>query len=329
MANSEPRDQEPIRFCKPFDEEDADLIIRSSDNVHFRVHKLILRKASPVFGDMFTLPSPGTGVQTVSLAEDGDTVSRLLHLFYPFGAIGINDLKTASMLVDVCDKYQVHALADRLGLIKLVDTDPVRIYVLACRAHDWDAARRAAFGCLALPLEQIIDSDGGGQRHLPTPLYRSLLVYYSQCRRIAAHVLSGHDYPWLSEVAANDFCWFTGEAVHDACCLLSTTWYSYGSKSSPRCPHTMTRRVSATTTVSGRYPKQWWHDAMAPIEAFLAYQAPPLQLCLAKNAPFVKPVNIPCNACKTRSAEDIFRFFIILEAEILKRVKGVKFEFVG
>lgn len=39
----------------PFDNPNAEVILRSSDNVHFRVFKGNLALASPVFKDMFTL----------------------------------------------------------------------------------------------------------------------------------------------------------------------------------------------------------------------------------------------------------------------------------
>jgi hypothetical protein len=43
----------------PFNDLEADLILRSSDEVHFYVVKKILTLASPVFADKFsTLPAP-------------------------------------------------------------------------------------------------------------------------------------------------------------------------------------------------------------------------------------------------------------------------------
>ncbi|KAF9240602.1 hypothetical protein BU15DRAFT_73833 [Melanogaster broomeanus] len=48
----------PSTAPEPFDNIDADVILRSSDNVDFRVFKIILSLTSPVFKDMFTLPQP-------------------------------------------------------------------------------------------------------------------------------------------------------------------------------------------------------------------------------------------------------------------------------
>ena len=45
----------------PFDEGDADATLRTSDNVEFGVHRVILSLASPIFKDMFSMPQPQTG----------------------------------------------------------------------------------------------------------------------------------------------------------------------------------------------------------------------------------------------------------------------------
>ena len=41
----------------PFDDSNADLILRSSDNVLFYLHSLLLSLVSPLFSAMFTIPT--------------------------------------------------------------------------------------------------------------------------------------------------------------------------------------------------------------------------------------------------------------------------------
>jgi hypothetical protein len=56
-----PRPKPPKKVAEaPFDDDmEADLILRSSDQVHFYVDKKILTLASPIFADKFsTLPPP-------------------------------------------------------------------------------------------------------------------------------------------------------------------------------------------------------------------------------------------------------------------------------
>ncbi|OJT03115.1 hypothetical protein TRAPUB_6303 [Trametes pubescens] len=50
--------QQRRKASAPFDRDDADLILRSSDNIDFHVHRIILTLASPVFAGMFTTPQP-------------------------------------------------------------------------------------------------------------------------------------------------------------------------------------------------------------------------------------------------------------------------------
>ena len=42
----------------PFDDENADIIFRSSDGVDFRVYKVIVSKLSPMLRDMLAVPPP-------------------------------------------------------------------------------------------------------------------------------------------------------------------------------------------------------------------------------------------------------------------------------
>ena len=67
---------------------DADIILRSSDLVDFRVHKSVLVASSPFFKDMFSLPQPQNGavpkaLPTVQLSEDADTLDSLISMLYP------------------------------------------------------------------------------------------------------------------------------------------------------------------------------------------------------------------------------------------------------
>ncbi|EIN03879.1 hypothetical protein PUNSTDRAFT_19366, partial [Punctularia strigosozonata HHB-11173 SS5] len=79
----------------PFDDVNADVILRSSDNVDFRVHKLILSLSSPFFRDMFTLPQAPladakddpTDRPVVHMMEDHVTLDDILRLCYPLTSL--------------------------------------------------------------------------------------------------------------------------------------------------------------------------------------------------------------------------------------------------
>lgn len=61
-----------------FERRDADLIIRSCDQVDFQVHKSILGVASVAFEDMFTALGRRQTESVVNLTEDSKTLHRLL-----------------------------------------------------------------------------------------------------------------------------------------------------------------------------------------------------------------------------------------------------------
>jgi hypothetical protein len=70
-------------FGLPFDDLDADTILRSSDKVDFLVYKVILSKTSPVFKSMFSLPQPGTDTKqdshpVIDVAENSKVLAALL-----------------------------------------------------------------------------------------------------------------------------------------------------------------------------------------------------------------------------------------------------------
>ena len=67
---------------------DADIVLRSSDLVDFRVHRSVLVASSPVFRDMFSLPQPPNdtapgALPVVHLSEDVETLSSLVSMLYP------------------------------------------------------------------------------------------------------------------------------------------------------------------------------------------------------------------------------------------------------
>jgi hypothetical protein len=66
---------------------DASIIVRSSDQVNFRIHKSVLAMSSPIFEDLLSLPQPPDdelvdGLPVVQLSEDACVLSNLVSLLY-------------------------------------------------------------------------------------------------------------------------------------------------------------------------------------------------------------------------------------------------------
>jgi hypothetical protein len=73
---------------EPFDVPDANLIVRSSDNIDFRVHKSLLVMASPFFKDLLSLRQPSDGeivdgIPVVQLPEGSELLNSLFSILYP------------------------------------------------------------------------------------------------------------------------------------------------------------------------------------------------------------------------------------------------------
>lgn len=70
----------------------ANLILRSSDLVDFRVHKPVLAMASPFFEDLLSLPQPSDseivdGLPMVQLSEGSELLNSLISVLYPIRTV--------------------------------------------------------------------------------------------------------------------------------------------------------------------------------------------------------------------------------------------------
>ena len=113
-------------FGPPFDDTDADIILRSSDRVDFMVYKVILSKASPVFKTLFSLPQPPMdtpqgSLPITDLAENSKVLAALLSVIYPHTSesgsdeqLSLNDLIAA---LDMARKYDMATASRRLIVV--------------------------------------------------------------------------------------------------------------------------------------------------------------------------------------------------------------------
>ncbi|KAJ8515790.1 hypothetical protein ONZ45_g6844 [Pleurotus djamor] len=85
---------------------DADLVLKSVDNIYFAVHKLLLALASPIFGDMFVV---GNASQTepVSLTEESVHLEALLKLVYPVENPSFEELSDLLQVYRAAYKYDI------------------------------------------------------------------------------------------------------------------------------------------------------------------------------------------------------------------------------
>ena len=188
----------------PFDDKKADLILRSSDQVHFYVFKPILSLASPVFTDMFSLPSPPSQnshdeVQVVPLSEDSTTLDLALRHIYPMETPEGDKLHYASILADFTQKYQVAALNKSVTsyLTDSIERDPVGVYAIAVTYGYDSVGANAAWSCLNL---RFSDLKSPYLRCLTTEL--ELLKYHAACGE-AASAFASSNRTWSRSLTNN------------------------------------------------------------------------------------------------------------------------------
>ena len=158
MANDRDAPSEGPAVVSPFDDEDADAIVVSSDKRQFRIYKVILSKASSVFRDMWSIPQAGQtaqsadnplemidGLPVVHCSEDGRTLELLFTLCYPLEHPALDSLDDVSSVLEACGKYFMDAIAPivRKAWPAAASRDPLRAFAIACTKR-WDEQARIA-----------------------------------------------------------------------------------------------------------------------------------------------------------------------------------------
>ena len=206
MSPSKPTKRSEKLAPAPFDDEQADLILQSSDKVHFRVFKLILSLASPIFADTFNISLPPSEkpdeVQVVPLSEDSTALEVALRHIYPVRTTAKADkLHYASILTEFAQKYQVEAL-DRFitgYLADSIERDPVGVYAIAVSNGYKDIGANAARSCLTLPFSRL---QSPYLRCATAEHISDLFRYHVACGE-AASAYASSDRTWFSSLSQN------------------------------------------------------------------------------------------------------------------------------
>lgn len=140
----------------PFNDADADLILHTCDNTEFRVHKLIMSLASPIFMDMFTLGQSHASANhsesgttkpqaVVSITEDSVVIDRLLRFCYPV-ADPVVPLEGVCGVMEAARKYDIGFIEQALEkmLHEAKASHPLQVYAIAARFGSEDLAAGAA-----------------------------------------------------------------------------------------------------------------------------------------------------------------------------------------
>ena len=229
-------------YGPPFDDPDADIILRSSDRVDFMVYKLILSKASPFFKTMFSLPQPDTDTQAdsclpiVELAENSEVVADLLSAIYPHtlesdkdDELSLNGLIAA---LDMARKYDMTTASRRLLVdfkgLKAIKDSPLEVFCAAYSRGLGDVAQITARALLKRRLN--LDDMGDTLEHTNGPALHKLWKFHRACSAAAVGAISGHSFPWIPPQPTN---WWS---AHTDCRCLKSYGYSLGAQRSNWSP---------------------------------------------------------------------------------------------
>ncbi|TFY52019.1 hypothetical protein EVJ58_g10249 [Rhodofomes roseus] len=194
LNGSEPATPTDASF--PFNSPHADVILRSSDGMNFRVRKAILAEASPFFETMFSLPNGAEqpahtggsdaqpGLPVVPMSESSTVVDGLLRFCYPANR-RLQEMKLDDVLVllPAARKYTMDQMVEYIisMLRNFTEGAPLRIYCVAIHFQlGEDLIRAAARGFLnqpvAYPYTTVAELDLiSGSAHA------RLLDYHNRC----------------------------------------------------------------------------------------------------------------------------------------------------
>ncbi|KAH9053913.1 hypothetical protein EDB87DRAFT_145835 [Lactarius vividus] len=179
-------------FAPPcLDVPDANIIIRSSDQVNFRVHKSLLAMSSPFFSDLLSLPQPPDGelvdgLPVIQLSEDADLLHSLVSLLYPISPYIPGSDEHAFALLAACQKYDMISIQSyiRAEIKRWPSTpmgaDPFRRYAIASSLGLNPETESAARLTLGYPM--TFETLGDGLRSFKGRALCDLIRYRKHCR---------------------------------------------------------------------------------------------------------------------------------------------------
>jgi hypothetical protein len=196
--DSEARIRSSMSPVEPVDIPDANLIIRSSDLVNFRVHKSLLAMASPFFKDLLSLPNPPDdefvdGLPVIQLSEDAELLNSLVAMLYPIRPAIPESYDKVLYLLAACQKYDmdsvqssIRAEVDRGVFPALVAAaDVFRAYAIASTNKLTPEMKKTARLSLAHPM--TFEVLGEGLRLFEGGALRDLTNFRKRCKDHLVH----------------------------------------------------------------------------------------------------------------------------------------------
>lgn len=173
----------PPYASPPFDNSRADLILRSSDTVDFRVSSFILAMSSDIFSAMLEACEAGSGdvrdgCPIVQLQENSEALDYLLRVIYPRKAPAFDDISKIPPVLHAALKYDMEKAVEVVSgaLRSFAPKVPLRVWCIAVRCRLEPEARAAADEMVRQSL-QVLDLPSSELQDLHAGAYYRLIRY--------------------------------------------------------------------------------------------------------------------------------------------------------
>ncbi|CCM06362.1 uncharacterized protein FIBRA_08619 [Fibroporia radiculosa] len=181
----------------PFDAVDADVVMVTTDNMRFCVHKSIITSASPVWTTLLqeqvSESGPASyneetcGPRILQISERSNILQPLLQLIYPSGLPISVDNAALPSLLDAANKYQLQRVSWILlpKWSEFVASDPLSSYLLACSRGLKEQVIHSARSLLSRTYNDLVNTYVGALEAVPTGPYYRLLQFHKRCGQAA------------------------------------------------------------------------------------------------------------------------------------------------
>ena len=308
-----------VYAAAPFDHAKADIILRSSDNIDFRVFKLFLSPASPFFETLFDVPQPAQGsdgLAVVPVMEDSKTLDALLRFCYPCTLAddpNLDVLEDVLNVLQAANKYSLDMIKKKicrsLSNPKILEAKPLQCFAIAHQGQLQEEMLLAAKYTLTQPL---IPSWFEEINLITAADLLALLTYHQECGN-AVYALQAN-LSWIK----------THYRTSQGCAWLSGK-YASASGSYDDC--LCTRSPKPKYKLFESHSLQWWEDFVE--ETFVALREKPCGATVtslaAKTVQIVKDYN--CTSCSARITEGMRDFSDLLVRKVEEVVSRVSWNF--
>lgn len=148
----------PRSYDPAFVEDDANIVLRSSDGIHYRIPSYTLRTTSGFFRDMFTLPMPVSGTnqgEVIVMDETSKVLGKLLRMIGGLGFAKWESTEELEAVFAAAEKYDmpgpIATMAVNLTTSVFIQK-PLKLYAVAARYGLEDVAKYASKLTLSLSI---------------------------------------------------------------------------------------------------------------------------------------------------------------------------------